>query len=107
MKKVFFAAILIAIPVLAADDAKPLPQEVQIKLLKEQRSITSLQIQMAQLQAQYDQDQKALKQATTDLLADCSSATKAANLDPEKFTCDLNAMTIVAKPEPKAEAKKQ
>ncbi len=107
MKKVFFAAILIAIPVLAADDAKPLPQDVQVKMLKEQRTMHALELQMAQLQAQYEMDSKNLKAVTTDLVSDCTSATKAANLDPEKFTCDLNAMTIVVKPEPKAEAKKQ
>jgi hypothetical protein len=107
MKKVLFAAILIAIPVVAADDAKPLPQDVQVKMLKEQRTANFLQLQMAQLQAQYDQDSKQLKQVTSDLVNDCTAATKTANLDPEKYTCDLDAMTIVVKPAPKADPKKQ
>jgi hypothetical protein len=107
MKKVLFAAILIAIPVLAADDAKPLPQDLQVKMLKEQRTMHALELQMAQLQAQYQLDSKNLKQVTDDLVTDCAGATKAANLDPNKFTCDLDAMTIVVKPEPKAEPKKQ
>lgn len=107
MKQVVFAAFLVAIPVLAADDAKPLPQDMQVKMLKEQRTMHSLELQMAQLQAQYQLDSKNLKQVTSDLVTDCASATKAANLDPDKFTCDLDAMTIVVKPEPKPEPKKQ
>jgi hypothetical protein len=106
MKKFMFAAILVAIPVLAADDAKPIPQDVQVKMLKEQRTMRSLELQMAQLQAQFQQDQSVLKQVTADLVTDCAGATKAANLDPEKFTCDLDAMTIVPKPEQKADNKK-
>lgn len=98
MKKLIFAALLIAIPVLAAEDPKPLPPEAQIKLLKTQRSMQSLQMEMTQLQLQFDKDTAAMKQFQADLLSDCTAATKAANLDPEKFTCDLNAMTIVAKP---------
>ena len=55
MKKTILAAILLAIPLLAADDNKPMSPETQIKLLKGVRQMQQVQIQMADIQRQCDQ----------------------------------------------------
>jgi hypothetical protein len=56
MKKFMFAAIVLAaMPAMAADEAKPLPQDSQVKMLKAERDIQQVQIQMANLQNQYNE----------------------------------------------------
>ncbi len=106
MKKILFVTILLAFPALAADDApkanKPLPQDAQIKLLKAQRQFQQIQMQMSNLQRQYDQAVKDAKDLQTEMANECSAAAKASNVDLGKFTCDLDTLTFV----PRAEEKK-
>ncbi|HXW17326.1 MAG TPA: hypothetical protein VEJ39_03440, partial [Candidatus Acidoferrales bacterium] len=52
MKKILLGVILLAMPVLAADDNKPLPEDSQIKILKAVRELQTLQMQMSDLQRQ-------------------------------------------------------
>ena len=47
---------------LAADDTKPFSADTSIKLLKTQRQIQQLQIQIADLQRQFDQATAAINQ---------------------------------------------
>src|ERR1039458_8830208 len=56
MKKALFATILLAaIPAMAADEPKPMPQDSQVKMLKAQRDLQQVQIQMDGRQNQYTQ----------------------------------------------------
>jgi hypothetical protein len=103
-----FAVILLTIPVLAADENKPLPQDAQIKLLKGQRQAQRIQLQMADLQRQYDQAVKDLKAVQAEMESDCAAAAKEANVDLSKYTCDLDKLAFVPRPEKKeAPEKKQ
>jgi hypothetical protein len=55
VKKLVLATVLLALPALAADkpnDNKPLSQEIQIKVLKAERQIQQIQLQMSNLQRQ-------------------------------------------------------
>ena len=100
MKKFVFGLILLAIPVLAADDNKPLPQDTQIKILKATRQLQQIQIQMSDLQQQARQLQIYMEN-------ECVAAAKASNVDLTKFNCDVDKLTFVPKPEKKAEKKPQ
>jgi hypothetical protein len=106
VKKILLLSILLAVPALAADDVakanKPLPQDAQIKLLKSQRQFQQVQMQMANLQRQYDQAVKDGKDLQSQMAGDCAAAAKEANVDLSKFTCDLESLTFV----PRAEEKK-
>jgi hypothetical protein len=37
----------------------------------------------------------------TEMNSDCAAAAKAVNVDLTKFTCNLDSLTFVARPEPK------
>ena len=100
MKKLVLGFILLAIPVLAADDNKPLPQDSQIKILKAVRQLQQIQIQMSDLQQQARQLQVYLEN-------ECVAAAKASNVDLTKFNCDVDKLTFVPKPEKKDEKKPQ
>jgi hypothetical protein len=106
VKKILFVTLLLVLPALAADDAakanKPLPQDSQIKLLKAQRQFQQIQMQMSNLQRQFDQAVKDGKDLQTQMANDCAAASKEANVDLSKFTCDLDTLTFV----PRAEEKK-
>jgi hypothetical protein len=111
VKKILFLTILLAFPALAVDDAakanKSLPQDAQIKLLKAQRQFQQLQMQMSNLQRQYDQAVKNAKDLQTEMANDCTAAAKQSNVDLIKFTCDLDSLTFVPRTEDKkAEEKK-
>jgi hypothetical protein len=111
VKKILLLTILLAFPALAVDDApkanKALPQDAQIKLLKTQRQFQQLQMQMSNLQRQYDQAVKDAKDLQTEMANDCTAAAKQSNVDLSKFTCDLDSLTFVARAEDKkAEEKK-
>ena len=107
MKRIILAAVLLAIPVLAADDNKPLPQDAQIKLLKGQRQAQRIQLQMADLQRQYEQAVKDLKAVQTDMENDCTAAAKEANVDLSKYTCDLDKLAFVPRAEKKETSEKK
>ena len=100
MKKFVFGLILLAIPVLAADDNKPLPQDTQVNILKATRQLQQIQMQMSDLQQQARQLQIYMEN-------ECVAAAKASNVDLTKFNCDVDKLTFVPKPEKKAEKKPQ
>jgi len=100
VKKFVFGLILLAIPVLAADDNKPLPQDTQVKILKATRQLQQIQMQMSDLQQQARQLQIYMEN-------ECVAAAKASNVDLTKFNCDVDKLTFVPKPEKKAEKKPQ
>jgi hypothetical protein len=100
VKKLVLAAVLLAIPVMAADDNKPLPQESQVKLLKAERELQQLTMQMADLQTRARQLQISME-------AECVAAAKTANVDLAKFNCDVDNLTFVPKPDKKEPAKKE
>ena len=99
MKRILLGVILLAIPVLAADDNKPLPQESQVKILKAVRTLQQLQMQMSDLQRQARELQVYMEN-------ECITAAKASNVDLTKFNCDVDKLTFVPKPDKKAEEKK-
>jgi peptidoglycan hydrolase CwlO-like protein len=105
VKKVLLVTILLVLPALAADDAakanKPLPQDSQIKLLKAQRQFQQIQMQMSSLQRQFDQAVKDGKDLQAQMANDCAAASKEANVDLTKFTCDLDSLTFVPRTEEK------
>ena len=108
MKKMLLIAVLLVFPALAADNAnstsKPLSQETQIKLLKAQRQLQQIQMQMTNLQRQYDEAVKQAKELQTQMSNDCADAAKQANVDMNKFSCDLDSLAFVPKPEEKKTA---
>jgi hypothetical protein len=110
MKKIALALILVALPVIAQEAAKPnkpLPQESQIKLLKAQRQLQQIQLQITNLQRQYDQAVKDARDLQSEMSNDCSEAAKQSNVDLSKFTCDLDSLTFAPRSEDKKpEAKK-
>jgi hypothetical protein len=84
MKNIFFATLLLAtIPAMAADDPKPLPQDTQVKMLKSQRQMQQIQIELINLQAQMEND--------------CVAAAKESNVDLAKFTCDMDKLAFAPK----------
>jgi hypothetical protein len=93
VKKFVLFMILLAIPVIAAEDFKPLPQDAQLKLLKGQREMQQLQIQIGSLQSQME--------------GDCAAAAKESNVDLSKFTCDLDKLSFVPRAEKKEAAAAQ
>lgn len=98
MKKILLGVILLAMPVLAADDNKPLPEDSQIKILKAVRELQTLQMQMSDLQRQARQLQVFME-------TECVNAAKASNVDLTKFNCDVDKLTFVPKPVKTAEKK--
>jgi len=100
MNPILPVVLLLLSGVLGAGDAKPLPKDNQINLLKVQRQIQQVQIQMADLQRQYEQASNTIKQLQTQMETECNAAAKEANVDLTKFTCDLDTLTFVAKPAP-------
>jgi hypothetical protein len=99
------AALLLALPLVAADDNKPFSPEMQIKLLKAQRQIQASQLQMADLQRQYEQAAALIKQLQAEMEGDCATAAKAANVDLTKYTCDLDKLVFLPRPDKKEPAK--
>jgi conjugal transfer/entry exclusion protein len=100
VKKLVLGVILLAIPVLAAQDDKPLPQDSQVKILKAVRQLQQIQMQMSDLQRQARELQVYMEN-------ECVAAAKASNVDLAKFNCDVDKLTFVPKPEKKAEEKKE
>ena len=100
MKKLVLGVILLAIPVMAADDNKPLPQDSQVKILKAVRTLQQIQMQMSDLQRQARELQIYMEN-------ECVSAAKASSVDLTKFNCDVDKLTFVPKPPKKAEEKKE
>ena len=98
MKKILLGVILLAIPALAADDNKPLPQDSQIKILKAVRELQSIEMQMSDLQRQARQLQVFMEN-------ECVNAAKTSNVDLTKFNCDVDKLTFVPKPAKKDEKK--
>jgi hypothetical protein len=105
MKKALFATILLAaIPVMAADEPKAMPQDSQVKMLKAQRDMQQLQIKMTGLQDQYKDALNTAKQLQMEMENECVIAAKTAGVDLTKYNCDIDKLTFVLKPEPKAAA---
>ena len=76
-------------------------------MLKAQRQFQQIQMQMSNLQGQYDQAVKDAKDLQTEMANECSAAAKQSNVDLSKFTCDLDSLTFVPRTEEKkAEDKK-
>jgi len=100
VKKLVLGVILLAIPVLAADDNKPLPQDSQVKILKAVRQLQQIQMQMSDLQRQARELQITMEN-------ECVTAAKASNVDLSKFNCDVDKLTFVPKPEKKPEDTKK
>ena len=110
MRILFLIAVLLAVPAWAADTTaanKPLPQDAQIKFLKAQRQAQQIQMQMTNLQRQYEDAVKQLKELQTQMSSDCSAAAKEANVDLSKFTCDLDSLTFAPKADEKKIAEKK
>jgi peptidoglycan hydrolase CwlO-like protein len=111
VKRVLLIAALLTIPAFAADNAnntnKALPQDAQIKLLKAQRQLHQLQMQMSNLQRQYDDAVKQAKELQTEMGSDCAEAAKQSSVDLNKFTCDLDSLTFTPRPEEKKTAEKK
>ena len=99
MKKLVLGVILLAIPVLGAQEDKPLPQESQVKILKAVRTLQQIQMQMSDLQSQARQLQIYMEN-------ECVTAAKASNVDLTKFNCDVDKLTFVPKPPKKTDEKK-
>jgi hypothetical protein len=105
MKKVLFATILLAgIPAMAADEPKPLPQDSQVKMLKAQRDMQQLQMKMSSLQDQYKDAVNSAKVIQAQMESECVVAAKSAGVDLTKYNCDVDKLTFVLKPAPKAAA---
>jgi len=100
VKRIVLGVILLAIPVLAAQEDKPLPQDSQLKILKAVRRLQEIQIQMSDLQRQARELQVAMEN-------ECVTAAKASNVDLTKFNCDVDKLTFVPKPEKKPEDTKK
>jgi len=105
MKKALFASILLAaIPAMAADEPKPMPQDSQVKMLKAQRDLQQLQIQVTNLQSQYNDAIKQAQELRAQMENECVVAAKTAGVDLTKYSCDVDRLTFVVKPDPKAAA---
>jgi len=105
MTKLMFATILLAaIPAMAADEPKPLPQDSQLKMLKAQRDMQQLQLKMTGLQDQYKDAVLAAQQLQAQMENECVVAAKTAGVDLTKYNCDVDKLTFVLKPAPKAAA---
>ena len=100
MKRIILGVILLAIPVLGAQEDKPLPQDSQLKILKAVRRLQEIQIQMSDLQRQARELQVTMEN-------ECVTAAKASNVDLTKFNCDVDKLTFVPKPEKKPEDTKK
>jgi hypothetical protein len=100
VKKLLLVTVLLAIPVMAADDEKPLPQDSQVKMLKAEREIQAEQAKMADLQKQFDLLKANLKTLQTYMENECSAAAKKENVDLTKYSCDVDKLTFVLKPPP-------
>jgi hypothetical protein len=107
MKKALFATILLAaIPAMAADEPKPveLPKDSQVKMLKAQRDLQRVQLQMDGLQVQYDEAVKQAQDVQAQMANECAVAAKEAKVDLTKYGCDVDKLMFVLKPDPKAAA---
>jgi hypothetical protein len=105
MKKALFATILLAaIPAMAADEPKAMPQDSQVKMLKAQRDMQALQMKMSGLQDQFKEAMNTAKQLQMEMENECVVAAKSAGVDLTKYNCDVDKLTFVLKPEPKAAA---
>jgi len=71
-------------------------------LLKAQRQFQQTQLQMSNLQREFDQAVKSAKELQTEMANDCAAAAKQSSVDLSKFTCDVESLTFV----PRAEEKK-
>jgi hypothetical protein len=91
VKKIVLGVLLLTIPILAADDNKPLPQDSQLKILKAVRQLQQIQMQMADLQQQARQLQVYMEN-------ECVAAAKTSDVDLTKFNCDVDKLTFVPKP---------
>jgi len=98
MKRVVFAALVLAATGAVAQDSKPFTPETQIKFLKAQRDMQTLQLKIADLQRQFDQAAAAIKEVQAQLEADCATAAKAAEVDLTRYNCDLDKLAFVPKP---------
>jgi len=108
--KALLVGVLLGVPAIAqtapaanekAVANKPLPEETQIKMLKAERDLQKLQLQIGDLQRQYQDAMKqaqALQRAMGD---ECAAAAKASGVDLTKFTCDVDSLTFAPRPEPK------
>jgi molecular chaperone GrpE (heat shock protein) len=89
--------MLLAIPAMATDEDKPLPQESQVKMLKAQREIQAEQARMADLQKQFDTMQENLKKLHAYMENECTAAAKKENVDLTKYNCDVDTLKFVPK----------
>ena len=106
MKNLLLVSMLVAIPLMAADDNKPLPQDSQIKMLKAEREIQAEQAKMTELQKEFDTLKKNLKDLQTYMENECSAAAKKENVDLTKYSCDVDKLAFVPKTAVKKDDKK-
>jgi septal ring factor EnvC (AmiA/AmiB activator) len=106
VRKLLLITLLFAIPVIAAQEDKPLPQESQIKMLKAQREIQAEEAKMTELQKEFDTLKKNLKDLQTYMENECTAAAKKENIDLKKYSCDVDKFTFVPKTSVKEDAKK-
>src|SRR5260370_1124645 len=97
VKTLTLAAFMLATVTLSAQDGKPFSPDTQIKFLKSQRQIQQVQIQMADLQRQFDQLANSVKLLQTQMESDCVAAAAEAKVDLTKFTCDVDKLAFVPK----------
>jgi peptidoglycan hydrolase CwlO-like protein len=110
MKKMLLIAVLLGVPAFAqtapaasgsASANKPLPQETQIKMLKAERDLQKLQLQINDLQQKYQETVKQAQALQREMGDECAAAAKEASVDLTKFTCDVDSLTFAPRPEPK------
>jgi hypothetical protein len=78
--------------------AVPIDKDSQIKLLRGWKDWQGDALELKRLEEEYKTIQTRQTQAQADVLKACADAVTLAKMDPDKFTCDIDLMTIVAKP---------
>ena len=109
MKYALLGTLFLAAAPLMAQESKPLSADAQIKLLKAERQVQQVRIQMADLQRQFDQATFTVKQLQAQMEADCAAAAAESKVDLTKYACDVDKLAFVPKPaeSPKPPAEKK
>jgi septal ring factor EnvC (AmiA/AmiB activator) len=105
VKRLLLVSMLVAMPLMAADDSKPLPQDSQVKMLKAEREIQAEQAKMTELQKEFDTLKKNLKDLQTYMENECVAAAKKENIDLKKYSCDVDKLAFVPKTAPAKDTK--
>lgn len=105
MKKLIVALLLGSFLAYAAEELPRIPDNVGVRIRNVQLDQARLQNQVAQLQAQYQNVQRALADDDKQLESLKTVALTSANLDAARYDVDLEKLTFIAKPEPPKDKK--